>query len=663
MHSARVTLHSRVGFLACCGLFLATWLACASVARAGETESKPEDDRYKRFKEKPAEGEVAAQPAAEPEAKAKKEEGGEAKKEEGEAKAPEAAPVEATREDPDEPELVDLYLDAEKNEKGTGKNGEPIGKTVWNKNQVPRWAIDQEPIVPVAHRWNLGFSDNPRHVKNRSWHNPFRQNVLKGDYPILGQNKFLSVIAGSETVAEYRDIPTPSGNTPFAPAGFDFFGSPNQWFVQQNFFFSLELFGGETDFKPREWEVRITPVFNVNYVSTEERLAINIDSRRGRDRLDHQIAFQELFGEYHFADLSPYYDFVAARGGIQFYNEDFRGFLFADNQLGVRAFGNYENNRLQYNFTYFEMLNKDTNSGLNTVFDLKDEHVFMANLIRQDTFVKGYNIIGNIAASVEEESVYFNENGVPVRPVPIGDAAPHSNKVGYVGFGGNGHIGRFNLSHQYYYAFGKDTHNQLAGRENDISAHMFAAELSYDWDWMRFRTSYFYASGDSEPYDDKATGFDAIFDNPEFAGGQFSYWVRQGFGAGNTFTLLKSRNSLLPNLSPGKEEGQANFVNPGVHLFNLGYDAELTQSLRAICNVNYIKFDDTTVLEQLLGQNSIPKDLGIDYSLGLIWRPLLNQQIVLTGGIAALQPLEGYKKIYDTSHTQLSGFMNVLVKY
>ncbi|MBE7465069.1 MAG: hypothetical protein HS116_16450 [Planctomycetes bacterium] len=669
------------------GLILSSWvLLLATVAGlgsqrccAGEAEAKPEteEERYKRFREgeKPAEGQ-APKPAegtaapATPAAEAKPAEGtaapaAEAKPAETAAAAEGEQPKpEAKREDPDEPELVDLYHDAEKKDEPTnGRLGGELGRAAWKKNKVPRWAIDQEPLLPVGNRWGIGFPHSPRHVTNNAWHNPYRQNVLKGDYPILGQDKFLVINAGSDTTAEFREIPTPSGNTPFRPGSFDFFGSPEATFVQQNFFLSVEFFGGETAFKPRAWEARVTPVFNINYINTDERLAVNIDSREGRDRLDHQIAFQELFGEYHFVDISPNYDFIAGRAGIQFYNHDFRGFLFADNQLGARLFGTYENNRLQYNFTYWEMLNKDTNSGLNTLFQMKDEHVFLANLIRQDTFVKGYNIIGQVGLSVEEASVEFNQNGVPVRPTPIGSGQPHSNKVGYVGFGGNGHIGRFNLSHQYYLAYGEDTLNPIAGQQTDILAHMFAAELSYDWDWMRFRTSYFYSSGDEDPEDDKAEGFDSIFENPEFAGGQFSYWVRQGFGAGNTFTLLKSRNSLIPNLSAGKEEGQANFVNPGVHLFNIGYDAELTPSLRAVANINYLKFADTTSLEFLLGQEAISKEIGLDYSLGLIYRPLLNQQIILTGGVAALQPFDGYKKIYDTSGVQLSGFMNVIVKY
>jgi hypothetical protein len=57
--------------------------------------------------------------------------------------------------------------------------------------------------------------------------------------------------------------------------------------------------------------------------------------------------------------------FDSIRVGIQPFNADFRGFLFQDNQLGVRLFGDRDANRWQYNIAYFQRLEKDTNSGLN----------------------------------------------------------------------------------------------------------------------------------------------------------------------------------------------------------------------------------------------------------------------------------------------------------
>jgi hypothetical protein len=557
------------------------------------------------------------------------------------------------RDDVNSPEMEELYPIAEGIEGWAG----------YKNNPVRRQNLLNDDLLPVPDRWRVGMPRNSLRVTKGGILDPYNQNMIKGDYPIIGQSIFLSVLAVSDTLIEGRSVPTPANVSTERRNSEEFFGRPDQIIFNQNFILSMELFKGESDFKPREWEIRVTPVFNLNYFQAEERFVANIDPRKGTDRIDHQIAFQELFGEYHFRDISPYYDFVSSRTGIQLYNEDFRGFLFFDNNLGLRLFGTLEANRLQYNLAAFEMLDKDTNSGLNTTFELKHEHVVLANVVRQDTFIKGYNMIFNLGFSAEEPDLQYNQNGVIVRPAPIGSLRPHSIKTGYVGFGGDGHIGRLNITHQFYQALGNDSENPLAGKEQDINAQMFALELSVDVDWMRFRTSYFYASGDDDVYDDTAGGFDSIFDNPNFAGGQFSYWVRQGFGAGNALTSLKSRFSLLPNLATSKEEGQSNFVNPGLHLFNVGYDAELTPRLKAVLNFNYLTFAETESLEVLLQQDGIGRQLGLDYSIGLIYRPWLSQNVIVTGGLAGFTPLEGFRDVYTSNETLYQGFLGLTVRY
>jgi hypothetical protein len=191
---------------------------------------------------------------------------------------------------------------------------------------------------------------------------------------------------------------------------------------------------------------------------------------------------------------------------------------------------------------------------------------------------------------------------------------------------------------------------------------MAAIELSYDRDWIRFRGSYFFASGDDDPYDGSAGGFDTILDNPNFAGGQFSFWQRQQinlFGVG-----LVNRNSLVPDLRSSKFQGQSNFVNPGLNLFNLGADFELTPKLSLISNANYLAFDTTRVLEAYTFQPSISRSIGVDLSLGLEYRPLLNDNVIFTGGYACLVPGAGFKDLFgraDPLSVANSGNIDVAV--
>ena len=110
-----------------------------------------------------------------------------------------------------------------------------------------------------------------------------------------------------------------------------------------------------------------TPVFNFTHVDVGELGLINIDPRKGQTRDDQFLGLQEAFVDYHIRNVSERYDFDSIRVGIQPFSTDFRGFLFQDNQLGVRLFGNRDDNLWQYNVAYFRRLEKDTNSGLNDV--------------------------------------------------------------------------------------------------------------------------------------------------------------------------------------------------------------------------------------------------------------------------------------------------------
>ena len=164
-------------------------------------------------------------------------------------------------------------------------------------------------------------------------------------------------------------------------------------------------------------------------------------------------------------------------------------------------------------------------------------------------------------------------------------------------------------------------------------------ELSYDRDWARFRTSFLYASGDSNVNNKHATGFDSILDDQQFAGGEFSYWQRQAiplFGVN-----LKNAGSLMPDLRSSKIEGQSNFVNPGLLLFNIGLDMDLTPKWKSITNVNFLQFDKTNSLEVFAFQERIHRFIGTDISTGFEYRPLLSNNIIAKFGVSTLIPGPG----------------------
>lgn len=532
----------------------------------------------------------------------------------------------------------------------------PLGFT-GRSSVVPRDVAIGPRFIPREDRWRIGFPGWDRYGKGHppvddypymigQWWDPYNQNVLKGDYPVVGQNVFFVVTATSRTIAEGRQVPIPT--TPFEsterPFSQPFFGRPNQAAVAPFFLLAFDLFHGDAAFRPPDWRLKIMPIFNINYLANQEVGVINPNVETGLDRTRSFMSLQEWFVETKLADIGPNYDFVSVRAGSQPFNVDFRGFLFADTNLGVRLFGTRNSNREQFNIAYFDQREKDTNSGLNS-FNDRSQQIVLGNYFLQDTIWPGYTTQATVLYNRDDPTFKFDRNNFLVRPDPVGVFQPHGLDVVYFGFAGDGHINRFNITHQYYWAVGHDSRNPMANTAQAISAHFGAIELSYDRDWVRFRTSYLFASGDDNPNNGTACGFDTVLDDPAFAGGEFSYWQRQSirlFGVN-----LTNRGSFVPHLRSSKIQGQSNFVNPGLQLVNAGVDFEVTPKCRVVTNANLMWFDQVAVLQTFLYQDAIHRFIGTDLSLGVEYRPYLNNNVIVNFGAATLLPGRGFHDIYD----------------
>src|ERR1700721_2476205 len=103
------------------------------------------------------------------------------------------------------------------------------------------------------------------------------------------------------------------------------------------------------------------------------------------------------------------------------------------------------------------MLEKDTNSGLNTM-QFRHQEVFVANLYRQDFLWHGYTI---------QASVHYDKDDAPLQ----------YDGAAFFGVAGGGHTGRLKLAHPFYEVLGNDSLNPIAERPVRINAQMAAAEL------------------------------------------------------------------------------------------------------------------------------------------------------------------------------------------
>ncbi len=616
---------------------------------------------------------------------------------------------------------------------------------------IPHWQRYMDPSHETPYMY-----DTPR-----LWH-PYEQSTLKGDVPIIGEDIFMTLTGKNFTLIEKKKLPTPSGVSAAQPNSSEFFGRSEQTLISNDFSLSVDIFEGETAFKPVTWLIRVLGVYNNNWLRVQENNAIDPDPRgtgfndnekspdsskiqaipgRGTDfnpvagvpgnfrkdvnpgdvfnflqpdlksagnakdpvpvdrntnevpsngtkdknRRDNKdrnkdfagtryterhrdfFALQEAFAEIHIGDLSRNYDFLSSRWGIQPFTSDFRGFIYSDTNLGARIFGNWHNNLWQYNLVYFNQREKDTYSDLNT-FESRHQQILIANVFKQDFIWKGYTAQASFHMNLDDGGTHYDKNDFITRPAVLGTVedngrpgsngllAGHDVKAFYFGWTGDGHIGRLNITHAFYQVFGEDELNGLAGRKVDINAQMAALELSYDRDWIRFKLSGFYASGDSDPTDRTARGFDSIIDNPFFVGGPFSWYVHQGFNLAGTAVSLKQRDSLIPNLRTSKTEGQSNFVNPGVFILGAATDIDVTPKLKAFANVNYIWLAETKPIEVALQTNKTRDELGLDCSLGFKYRPLLIDNIVVAAGMGVFFPGAGYRDIYRRNTQYVPGY-------
>lgn len=568
-------------------------------------------------------------------------------------------------------------------------------------NQVNPGAIRAPPPeaypadhIPIPDRWRLIEALG---IVRERWWDPYNQNTLKGDRPLCvntdeeqarrreagiprcrtprflnSSNWFLAASAISDTVVEVRSFPIPGGeqNTD-RPGSQGVFGRNDSLVLAQTFLFGGSLVQGSTAYMPPDWEWRAIFAIQANYVDVPERRVLDVQPTEGSDRFDYAFGVQEAFVDYHLKNTSRRYDFYSIRFGIQPFNLDFRGFLFQDSNLGIRLFGNRDNNRWQFNLAAIWRLEKDTNSGLNNILQTpRRDWVFHANVYRQDFPVVGLTSELSLTWNVNRErnDIEVDDNGFPVRPALIGNLQNRNYDAFYIGYNADGRLGRMNISASAYGLFGSDRNNIFTGQPARIEGFFAAIEPSYDANWARFRGAALFASGDDRPFDNVQRGFDAIIENPIFAGADTSYWIRQTipFAGGGRAVSLNSRNGILNTLRSSKDQGQSNFVNPGTMLLGVGADFDITPAVRLSVNANHLWFHRTGTLEVLRQQTPIRRDIGWDLSAAAIWRPSFVQNVVFRGSVALLAPGDGFRDLFanvENDPVYYSVLLNAILTY
>ena len=429
---------------------------------------------------------------------------------------------------------------------------------------------------------------------------PYNQNPIKGDFPIIGDRTFL--------VLDVLDTPA------FVTSSQS--GVDNA--VNNQYFVSAEIFGGSTVFRPKDWAFKVT--------------ARGLNARNGED-VDEGPDLNELFAQVKLADIGPYYDSASLRGGIQFFKSDFDGFVLQDFNLGALAFGEYNENRYQWNAGFVDVQEKGDAGGV--TFDDLDQDVYFVNWFWQDFIRPGFNIV--FSAHRNQDDVILGEE----------------LDVTYLGLSSAGHWGRVEVNPTLYYAFGD---LDVGGATVDVKAWLAGVLGAYTLDYMNFRAAIFAASGDDDPADGDAEGFDAITDNIALFGGNVGFVI----GGGEFGTRA---NSFLPSFRAVGT--RSNFNNPGIMLVNGGWDAVLTPTLFFESNVNYFKFMDEDGIP-VLGFDGTPVDsdaLGMEVNAAFTYRVFLNENLVVKLGANLFLPDDAAEQLLGDDDNIFSSNLNVVALF
>ena len=145
----------------------------------------------------------------------------------------------------------------------------------------PPQALLPRESIPVPDRWRL--MDQLGLIHQR-WYDPYNPNTLKGDRPVFGEDWFVNVGVVSDTLFEWRQVPTPIGaQSTQHPQSDDQFGGSRQSLFNQNVILSLSLIKGDTTFRPPDYEFRFVPVINFNRTQVDEVRVLRRRPARGHD--------------------------------------------------------------------------------------------------------------------------------------------------------------------------------------------------------------------------------------------------------------------------------------------------------------------------------------------------------------------------------------------
>ena len=189
----------------------------------------------------------------------------------------------------------------------------------------------------------------------------------------------------------------------------------------QNFRFSFDLFRGCAGFQPVDFELRVTPEFNINYVLARENGLTVIDVRARSASHRHQRRHAGTVRRK--APVTPneaYFDFTSRARSASSASPAISAASSSPTSSPARASSAPSTTTSSSTIWRTSTCWRRTPTAASTAGGIGNQSVYAANLYWSDFLTKGYNLNFSALYNNDQPSFLVDKNGFLVRPAPVG---------------------------------------------------------------------------------------------------------------------------------------------------------------------------------------------------------------------------------------------------
>ena len=515
--------------------------------------------------------------------------------------------------------------------------------------------------MPVPERWNLPLPDWDRYG-------------VRGDYPYVERPLVGSVQpeqarrATTRSSASGRSSTSPASATrcsrgatcrrraasaPSGPAARSSSAAAASTCRSRRSATSFDLFRGDTVFRPIDWRVRFAPAYSLNFVNLSEYNGVNADVRREDTRARppprRAGALRREEALRHRPSLRLHLG-PRRHPGVHLRLPRLHG--RARGARRARCSARSKSSRIEYNAGGLRPAGEGHQQRLQ-----RDAPPPPAGLHRQRLRpglpdARLHAVVQLPRQPTTAASCTTTRNGFLVRPAPIG-------------------VHRHQRGHRPTTSARRATATSAAGTSATPSTRRSATRATTRSPrsaststrrWARWscrstrtgcgsRARRSSPSGDGDPSDDKGARLRRDPRHPELRRRRRSAsGTARGCASRRPAPASSRRVSLLPTLRTNKDEGQPNFVNPGVFLLNgAGRRRPDAEAARVRHHQLHPLPARPSRWRRCSSRRRFARTSASTTAAAFSYRPPLSDNIVIIGGVQAMKLGQGLKDIYERS--------------